>query len=77
MSTTPAQTTRTFDRPTTHLPTLAEIEAEIVKIWRRVAQLDADEVAADTIVEFCRRHRISRAFYYVLRGQGRGPARCD
>lgn len=58
-----ARDTRTFDRPATHLHKPAEIEAEIVEIRRRLARLDADEVAADTIVEFCRRHRISRAFY--------------
>jgi hypothetical protein len=28
---------------------------------------------ADTVAQFCERHRISRAFLYVLWAQGRGP----
>jgi hypothetical protein len=29
---------------------------------------------ADTIAGFCRRHKISPAFYYLLRKRGEGPA---
>jgi hypothetical protein len=32
-----------------------------------------DDTDADTIPEFCRRHRISEAFYYKLRSLGLGP----
>ncbi len=31
------------------------------------------KAGASTINEFCRAHRISRAFFYKLRKQGKGP----
>jgi hypothetical protein len=53
--------------------TLADLEAEIAELRRRLARLEVDDAAADTISDFCRRHQISRAYYYVLKRAGRGP----
>jgi hypothetical protein len=55
------------------LPDITELEVEVADLRRRLARLEADDVDADTIPEFCRRHRISRAYYYVLKAEGRGP----
>jgi hypothetical protein len=33
----------------------------------------ADAVAAFTIAEFCRAHRISQSMYFKMRNQGLGP----
>ena len=47
--------------------------SELAYIRQHLAQLDASNRDADSISEFCVRHRISRAYYYVLRAQGLGP----
>jgi hypothetical protein len=36
-------------------------------------QSDEAVAGADTIDEFCKRHKISTAFYFKLRKQGLGP----
>jgi hypothetical protein len=51
----------------------SELEVEVADLRRRLARLEADDVAADTISEFCRRHRISRAYYYLMKAEGCGP----
>src|SRR5262249_43639883 len=52
---------------------VADLELELTELRRRVARIEATDVAADTIPEFCRRHRISRAYYYSMRNEGCGP----
>jgi hypothetical protein len=42
----------------------------LVAVEDRDLKEDAD---ADTIAVFCKRHRLSPAFYYKLRAQGLGP----
>jgi hypothetical protein len=37
------------------------------------APVDDDDYDADTVREFCRRHRISLSFYYKLRAAGLAP----
>jgi hypothetical protein len=52
---------------------VADLELEIAELRYRLAQIEADNAVAATITDFCRRHRISRAYYYVLKSQNRGP----
>jgi hypothetical protein len=52
---------------------VADLELEIAELRYRLARVEADNAAAATITDFCRRHRISRAYYYVLKSQNRGP----
>lgn len=51
----------------------ADFDRQIADLRHRLAQLEDDSAEADTIPQFCARHRISKAFYYLLKAQGRAP----
>jgi hypothetical protein len=57
--------------------TIAIPAAEHLATWQiaaAVASVPATAPCAFTIKEFCESHKISQAFYYVMKNEGWGPA---
>src|ERR1700694_5733822 len=58
-----------------HSDTIApdDLLSELAELRKRLARIEGEDRGADSISGFCARNGISRALYYILRAEGRGP----